>query len=613
MIDISTVNAFGGVSQAEDKVAKAPAIGIDLGTTNTCVSIIREGSNPEVIPIHGRHTLSSCVMWKGGDNFIVGREAYENRGNENVIYSVKRLMGSGEVVTLKYEGEEITLTPEEVSAKILEEAMKEVNKTYKYIKDVVVTVPAKFSNEQVKATRDAIKLAGLNNLNILREPTAASLTYNLDKIRGNEEYILVYDLGGGTFDISLVRISKVGGKASEDLMDLYGFEEENTNQKEETILTVIANEGDTRLGGDDLDIELYKLLTQELENRGINTSFISVEDRKKYILTLEKFKKLSAGEGMLIDVDIELQDTARTKVKEKIYFGYNELAIATEKIYAKTKKYVSQIINEQKNIQISKIVLVGGSTKNKFIRTFLERDFPGFVVNSGLDPDEAVAKGAAIQAKRLKFGDEGLNIFDVTPLAIGVKVDDEVEHLIGRNQTVPCSESKIFKTQSADQTEVHLEIFEGNSIVPENCVELGKAIIPFPRSDKQEEVKVTLKIDMDGILSVHGTVNGVEKEIELINIFAGESKKQKQMSNQPKKVQRWVRFARTLEAEKRELLEELINRFVEGEDVENQIHTFLKDNKTMRGKGILSEVEIQRLNAIKSGIEAEEEDAEREK
>ena len=253
------MEVFGQATKTlEEMGKKTPAYGIDLGTTNSCIAVIQAGNTPKVIKLKdGNVTMPSCVMWKGGDKFVVGREAYKNRYKASAIYSVKRLMGTDEKVVLQYGMKTKVMTPVEVSAKILEGLVEQASTDFKDIKDVVITVPAYFNNRQVEDTIKAGEMAGLNVLRILREPTAASLVYDMEAIGRDEINVLVYDLGGGTFDASLLRIKKSGGDLSE-LTNLYGdLGVGDSDESSYSMLdNVIDTDGDSRLGGDDIDREL---------------------------------------------------------------------------------------------------------------------------------------------------------------------------------------------------------------------------------------------------------------------------------------------------------------------------------------------------------------------
>jgi molecular chaperone DnaK len=235
-------------------------VGIDLGTTNTAMAIVRAGDSPSIIRLSsGKVTMPSCIYWKGvPGEYIIGDEAYRNRYKPSACYSVKRLMGTDSKVTLRYARKRVTLTPVEISAEFLKAVIAQGSDEYKGIKKVVVTVPARFNNLQVEDTIKAVELAGLELINITREPNAAAVAYGMEQDTSEVDPVIVYDLGGGTFDTSALRISKES--TDDNLGSLYGDEEPSSdNSQASTIFSVITTEGDTMLGGDDIDLELYKL------------------------------------------------------------------------------------------------------------------------------------------------------------------------------------------------------------------------------------------------------------------------------------------------------------------------------------------------------------------
>ena len=402
---------------------KVPVFGIDLGTTNSAISIVDNNGIAKCLELdNGKTTMPSCVLWDSNkDEFIVGDKAYAKRYQSNVCYSVKRLMGSDELVTFEHAGKKITKTPAEVSAIILKGLVSKV-KLYKDIKDVVITVPAGFNINQIEATKKAADLAGLNLLGIMREPTAASLVYRLDKEPGN---ILVYDLGGGTFDVSIVNVKK-GSSGDSDLLDFLGMGDDETESKDS--ITVINTRGNNKLGGDDLDREIYSLMENKLKTHyGITPKMIRREDKEKLILKLEQYKK--SADYANTDIYLDWTLTNGKKFQGMVSFTMEDFEKATKKIYRKTKVYIDDVLKSS-NVNIHSIVLVGGSTKNVLLQKMLKDDYPGVNVCNYLNPDEAVSLGASVQAKRLKYGSDTLEVFDVTSNPIGVLSDGRVKTLI---------------------------------------------------------------------------------------------------------------------------------------------------------------------------------------
>lgn len=251
-----------------DKTGKTAAFGIDLGTTNSAIALVPSGTKPKIVPLKHGTTMPSCIMWTGKDKeFIVGKDAYEHRYESSCIYSVKRHMPEVDChLTMTVGDKELTMTPAEISAEILKGLVKETKDLYGEVKDVVVTVPAKFNEIARQHTREACELAGLNLLGIIAEPTAASMCYDIEPDKGRTQDILVYDLGGGTFDVSLVRIS--AGDDMSKLYDVYGIPNSLRKADDSKIIRAIDGDGDPVLGGDDIDHDTYEVNLTKLDAFG---------------------------------------------------------------------------------------------------------------------------------------------------------------------------------------------------------------------------------------------------------------------------------------------------------------------------------------------------------
>lgn len=597
-ITMKTMQVFSQMSN--DSVIKnkqTPTIGIDLGTTNSCAAILRAGAIPEIIPMrNGNKTLQSCVMWTGkGDEYVVGQTAYNNRYKPNVIYSVKRLMGTDEKVVLTYNKKEKVLTPEEVSAKILTELMDNVKDTYGNISDVVITVPAYFNNKQLEATRKAGELAGLNVLKTFREPTSASLVYDVESKDTREELILVYDLGGGTFDVSLLRISK--DIDCTDLDALYGFPnntvKDTSNGK---TLAVIKTDGDSRLGGDDIDNELFNIIINRLEEKGVATKYLTRAYKEELKLNLERKKK---NGSMLYElaIDTKLNDATGTKVNLTIPLGPDDFFEATKRIYSKTKTIVDSVLNEINVNIIDSIVLVGGSTKSTELKRMLKNDFPGVHINDALNPDEAVALGAAVEANRIKYaGETNLKVFDVLPQSIGVSADMKVKKIIPKNQTVPFSAVKRFTTSRDNQDVISIDVYQGNSIIEEECTFLGALKIDnIPKGPAGTvSIYVRLSVNAEGLLKCAVNVGNRYEEKTLVNLFAssdndGTPNNSDALANnftniQERKYKRWSLFAKrskdiSVKTRLTTLLKSYLNDSLQRDVVEKQIVELISNNK----------------------------------
>ena len=530
---------------------KVPVFGIDLGTTNSAISIVDNNGIAKCLELdNGKTTMPSCVLWDSNkDEFIVGDKAYAKRYQSNVCYSVKRLMGSDELVTFEHAGKKITKTPAEVSAIILKGLVSKV-KLYKDIKDVVITVPAGFNINQIEATKKAADLAGLNLLGIMREPTAASLVYRLDKEPGN---ILVYDLGGGTFDVSIVNVKK-GSSGDSDLLDFLGMGDDETESKDS--ITVINTRGNNKLGGDDLDREIYSLMENKLKTHyGITPKMIRREDKEKLILKLEQYKK--SADYANTDIYLDWTLTNGKKFQGMISFTMEDFEKATKKIYRKTKVYIDDVLKSS-NVNIHSIVLVGGSTKNVLLQKMLKDDYPGVNVCNYLNPDEAVSLGASVQAKRLKYGSDTLEVFDVTSNPIGVLSDGRVKTLIEKNQSLPCTITKTFTTSVDDQQFVDIKVYEGSSIYHQECEYLGDLVVRGLPKGKAGTIAVvvTLTVDSDGLLQVETLIDGKRNKVTLMNILG------KKMEVEDKRslilFDKWYEIANSLDEPYRSELNNLI-------------------------------------------------------
>lgn len=561
-------------SELNLKEVKTPAFGIDLGTTNSCIAIVGNNGVPKAIRLSsGKTTMPSCVMWDSDKNeFIVGKEAYENKAKSNVVYSVKRLMGSGEKVTFTDKGKTLTMTPAEVSAEILKGLVSKVGSEYGTIKDVVITVPAGFDIRQVEDTKLAGELAGLNVIGIMREPTAAALAYRLDKKDGN---ILMYDLGGGTFDVSLVHLESAK-KTDSDLFDMLGIDEDSQSSKDN--VTVKDVRGDNHLGGDDLDLLLLKRVYKLLKEEGVDTTKITREDKEDIILRLERLKKRGDFVSIILGLNLKLKGGG--KYTGDIILGKEDLFRATETIFKKTKLLIDDLVNSS-GYKVSSLVLVGGSTKNEILRDLLRETYPNLEMYTHLEPDESVALGAAIQAKRLKFGSEDLEVFDIVNAPIGVLADGIVTPLIEKGQSLPYSVQRNFTVDEENAKSVAVQIYEGSGIYPEDNTLLGSIIIDNLREAEKNTllVKVRLTVTVDGLLSAEVLTDGKFKKVELQSITGREVN-----SDNSKKVKIFNRFimkAKNLEEPHRSELLALIEKARKSGDDRDlgQISMYLKELK----------------------------------
>ena len=559
------------------------AVGIDLGTTNSVVSVL-EGGEPTVIAnAEGQRTTPSVVGFSKSGEILVGeiakRQAVTNV--DRTVSSVKRHMGDS---NWKIEIDGKDYTPQQISAFILQKLKKDAEAYLgEKVTDAVITVPAYFNDAQRQATKDAGQIAGLNVQRIVNEPTAAALAYGLEKGK-EDELILVFDLGGGTFDVSLLEVGK----------DDDGF----------STIQVRATSGDNKLGGDDWDQRIVDWLITQVKNKdGVDLSKDKIALQRLKEAAEQAKKELSSATTTNITLQyLSMSENGPIHLDEKL--SRAKFEDMTKDLLERTKVPFQNVIKDAdiKLSEIDHVVMVGGSTRMPAVTEVVKELTGGKEPNKGVNPDEVVAVGAALQAGVITGDRNDVLLIDVTPLSLGIETNGGIlTKLIERNTAIPTKRSELFSTAADNQPSVLIQVYQGERSFARDNKLLGtfelSGIAPAPRGVPQ--IEVTFDIDANGIVHVSAKDLGTGKE-QSVTITGGSALSKEDIDRMVKEAEEHA-----AEDEKRKEETELRNT---AEQQVYSIEKLLADNKDKLDEAVSSEVS-EAAAKLKKALEGDDVEA----